>query len=369
MADTNVTITLRELDLDQEIGFAKGGWYSPTEILQRVQELGVEEVTAAAVDRAARYYDLARVHELLHCLDVGFGSAELVRQLAHDPQAQQKIGYTFPHQEDSLPEQQVAFLSGLFHDIIVGYQGNTITKTSPEREIIGFIAPAEEKKVKGKPQYIKDAIGDDLRGAIQLYWCGQRIPAWLAVRAGDELLAGSDLKVLGEPKKLLGQFSPYKILDAIWYHDGNYPLRGFAEADAILGDRVRLYEQQQVPLEVIGAGIQKLLGYTEVDPQWEERSTKPDAAYLEKMVTKKAGPFLQAIAGTSTYDFVREDLSSRGRGKRTLVSPAFWRGVDLMPVALEQARADNEVNNAFSHELATLQQRLQHLEQYRGSSA
>ena len=367
MDTPTLTTKLNELNIDQEQGFAQGGWYSPAEILHRVQELNVEEITDAAIGRAIEYYDPARTHELLHCVDVGFGAAELVQQIAHDKQAQQKIGVNFPHEEDSTPEQQIAFLSGLFHDIILGYRGNTLESTTPEKDILGLIPPEEEAKVKGKPQYIKDAVGDDLRGALQLYRCGQVIPGWLAMHAGEELLAGSDIPVAGKAKKkLLDQFSPYKILDAIWYHDGNYPLRGFAEADAILGDRVRLYEQQRIPLEVVGAGIQKLLGYTELDSQWEERSTKPDSAYLEKIVTKKAGPFVQAIAGTRTYQFLIEDLSSRGRGKRTVVSPAFWKGVDLMPAVLEQAQAHNDINEAFKDECSTLYQRLQQIQQYRG---
>ena len=318
-------------------------------------------------------YDPARVHQFMHCFDVAVGSEELYIQVMTDKKARTALRIPPGAAVRESSGMEAAFLAGLGHDIILGFKGDAIAQAIPEREVLRRVQKSEREKFEGKAQYIKDAIGDDLRGAIVL--AGLKTHRFFPNGVPDsweyacqELEAGSDLQVTTKTRKSLGQFSLYKILDAIWYHDGNWPIRGYAEADALIGDRVRLFKAGAVPLEVVGAGIHKLLGYTEYDPTWAERSAKADVPYLQRMIEKKAGPFLQAIAETPTYDFVVEDLSHQGRSFRTLRSPAFRAGVELMPEVLQRASRHQEIREAYGHDLDTLMLRYEQAKQLLGGS-
>lgn len=349
---------LQTLGFDREIGISQGGWYTTQEVASRTV-FGLSHAISP-VDVVARFHDPARVHEFIHCLDVGFGAMELMLQIIKDPQARERL--SFPEEIDGTAASRAAFISGVGHDVSLSLRGDALPEVTPEQTIVQRIDAREVPKVVGKAQYHKDPVGDDLRGAlilVGLYSAAHRrgtAPSgWQ--EAVSDLEAGSDLKVNRETPRLLGRFSPYKVLDAIWYHDGNFPIRGYAEADLLVGDRIKLWEEGKVSLEVVGAGIQKLLGYTLIDERWAERSTKADPAYLEKMITKKAGPFLQAIEGTPTYDFIVDDLCHRGRSFRTLRSPAFLRGVEQMPKVLHRAYGHQEVCDAYGADLDTLTRR------------
>ena len=351
--------------LSDESGWANGGLYNPTEIVGEARHFRNFNLSylVPIVEAIKANGDPARVHEVLHCFDVGFGAAELVQHIAKDHKAQEKLGIP----PGSLTDDHIhaALLAGIGHDIILSFHLNGINDTTPEALLEARVTSETALKFKGSAQYLKDVIGDDLRGAVAIDRYGTSFPERVRKLAVDSLLNGSDLPTIGEKANLLGKFNPYKVLDAIWYHDGNYPIRGHAEADALVGDRLRLFKEGRVGLDVVAAGVKKLLGYTEQDSQWQERSSKADLAYLTKMVTKKAGAFIEAIHGTPTYFFVVDHLASLHRSIRTLESPAFWAGVDKMPLVMKDLEGTPEVRAALGGQIDTLHQRYEEVQQYR----
>jgi len=362
--------------LDTEKGMKNGGWYTPDELVEEVRKYDLEDVTSQLIYPIKWCIDENRTHELIHCFDVGLGAAELVKQVSQDSKANEKLG--IPQLTPDYTKS--AFLSGLFHDMILGFKGKEIERAITEKDLIKIVEKKEVSKFQGKAQYIKDVIGDDLRGAILLdkamwlrgfdrdLFSGQ--DTYVGGTAVHSLFNGSNLEVNSNlrlaRKCILGEFGSYKILDAIWYHDGNYPIRGYAEADAIVGDRIKLFQEGQVEIDVVEAGIKKLMTYTEQDPEWAERSKKTDAEYLTKIIDKKVGPFMQAISGTPTYDFVVDSLAARRRGHKTLKSPAFWMGVDKMSDVIDQLREVKELKDRFGPEIDLLDQRYEEIQQYKG---
>ena len=363
MAET-LTETLTEMGLGEEKG-ANNGFYTPEEITTRLATLPspslVDSVNLIFSGEIGSSTTPSRVHEALHCFDVGFGAAELVQQIANDGKAQTALGVS-PELFTSEYIQAV-FLSGLFHDISLALTGESLPVLMTNDVIKQYADPSEHHKFEGLSQVHKDAIGDDLRGAILLERYA-RIPDETRNIAAKALLAGSDLKAR-DGATPLGNFNPYKVLDAVWYHDGNYPTRGHAEADQLVGDRVELFDKGQADVAFVGKGVKKLMTYTEEDLAWETRDHTPDAAYLEKVVKKKAGDFLEVIRGTLTYDFVVSCLAARQRGSRTLQSPAFWRGVDMMGRNIKDLERRPELKAAFAEQIDTLYERLGRVQVYR----
>lgn len=311
---------------EAEKGWTNGGLYTPAEIRGRLDTFDAREPVTRLLEGLEEYVDPARDHEILHCFDVGFGAAALTRQIASDSEAMGRLGI------GEITENHIrqALYTGLAHDAALAIDANHLPKATPWGEI-ALQTGLNFRSRLARPQYAKDDIGDDLRGAILLR--DNLVGAGcIAYDATSDLLAGSDCQVhhVEQPRKLLGSVSPYKVLDAIWYHDGNWPVRGVAEGYALVGDRVELFKEGCVDEAVVIAGIEKLLKYTDPDPEWLQRDTKVDVPYLERWVAKKAGPFMQVIKGTQTYDFVVEELAAQGRGMRTVRSPAFHRGVDAM---------------------------------------
>ncbi|MFH1053397.1 MAG: hypothetical protein V1740_03180 [Candidatus Woesearchaeota archaeon] len=370
-----------ELGLQDEIGYEKGGFWTPDELLETLESISVSEDVKGLWKHLAKNIETeGRAHELIHCLDVAFGSHDLTHQFLSDSKAKEQV--LAGSETDYKPFD--AFFSGIYHDISLAFKRYKISSIISTRILTQLLDHQEQPKVidelwQVRPQYNKDPIGDDLRGyrflkesaAFMIDPLGGMLNPKF-IKACYELLKGSDLRLNQESQEflendltLLGRFSPYKILDAVWYHDGNFPIRGFAEADAIVGDRLALFEQGRVNSDVVLAGIDKLLGYTESDPQWEERSRNPDVEYLRKKVAKKAGPFMEAVEGTETFDYLVEELASQGRGFRTINSPAFWRGVDLGPGVLKRALENPQLRNLVQPQIEELQKRYEAVEQYK----
>ena len=360
----------------------------PREIVGKVKEYGIDaNHLVPLVNLIQRNGDRARAHELLHCFDVGFGAAELVQHIANDPQAQEKLGIL----PGSLNEDHIraALLAGLGHDIILSFRGSTIETTTPESLLEALVTPEAAAKFKGNAQYLKDVIGDDLRGAIVIDTYSTSFPESVRVLAVNSLLNGSDLPTIGKETNLWSKFNPYKVLDALWYNDGNYPIRGHAEADMLVGDRLSLFNRQKVNADIVVAGVKKLLGYTEQDLQqldfpngpsdtdpstmaiWQLRGIPVKSwgvsTYLKNIVAKKAGAFLDTIEGTQTYDFVVYDLASRGRGECAVRSPAFWAGVDKMPKIIGNLQESGVCGGPFEtiKDIETLSRRYEEVQQYR----
>ncbi len=354
---------LNRIGFGNEPSFIDGGLYSVSDLAERSTALGMADSVGGVLGAAASSVAQGRTHELLHCFDVGFGAAALVKNIREDGNAQRKLGLS----DDALTDDAVrsAFLAGLFHDIILSYDGSRLEGATPESTIEAVVTPTAAATFQGKAQYIKDAVGDDLRGALVLKASSSHLNPGVCRAAVQLLLSGSDIKLREEPQSAFGRLNPYKVLDAIWYHDGNYPIRGHAEADALVGDRLRLFKEGRVGIEVVEAGIKKLLGYTEQDPRWAERSERPDAEYLVRMVKKKAGTFLDDVAGTDTYAFVVDGLASQRRSKRTLRSPAFWAGVDMMPCVIAQLKGNAQLRASSGEAIDILQQRYDEVQQYR----
>ena len=359
---------VESLVLQDEKGLAQGGWWNSRDI-----QMLPHRLVALAEQALAPFTDYVevdgRVHEVIHCLDVALGSYQLGEEI-------NRCGITLPCLSDNavcyggLPP----FLSGLFHDLSLGFKANRLSDVTP----IGDIGEVIEGSVDLEdPQYNKDMIGYDLRGAILLRKLrkffqnpSDPLDESTIVVATEDLLRGSDLPVRPEIFQFPPRFLLYKVLDAVWYHDGNYPIRGHAEADMLVGDRVSLFEEGKVPIEAVADGIRKLLTYTEIDPAWETRSHAVDYEYLRKIVDKKTkGPlfdgFLTTYEGTSVHDYVVNELASQGRSLRCINSPAFWRGVDKMPRVLEGVATNNVLYQEFREQIATLQGRYVEAEQLR----
>lgn len=328
-----LTQALDSLGFAREKGWKHDGLYTSTEIVERVEEYGLVQPIGSFL----RYLvdnDLGnegkQAHEVLHCFDVGLGAAALTRQIAEDGEAQHKLGLDEVTEEDV----QAALLSGVLHDMALAFGTSALPVVTPLDAIAALVAPEEVAKFSGKTQFAKDVIGDDLRGAVLLDRYGGAFSEGVRGKAYADLLAGADLTVRSGGHVLLNTVSPYKVLDALWYHDGNLPVRGFAEAYPLVYDRAKLFLEGRINQEELQRGIKKLLAYTEEDPAWEQRDTAVDVPYLEKMVKKKAGDFMELVKGTQTYQFVVDELAAQGRGKRTLNSPVFCVGVDAMQETL-----------------------------------
>ena len=308
----------------------ESGSLAPDELTKMTQDYSRAEVVLPLIKLVEQYKNVGAGHEVLHCFDVAKGSVELLKELQDAGIAEDKY---FPHTTED------AFLAGVLHDL------GLALKPEAFEEILGFRLALEDMIKRehhyvltgggnpDKPLYNKGPVEDDLFGAALLSVSG------LGLRndVRTALLSSLDAKTKA---KLTVQTNDLpqlpKVLDAIWYHDGNLPIRGHAEAAMLVGDRLSFYEQGRLTSVDIKQGVDKLLGYTVLEDGWEERSTKTDPAYMEKWIDKKAPGFVALVRGTRVYDFLVEDLVPRGRSVKTMSSPAFWRAVDAMNYVVEQ---------------------------------
>lgn len=351
------------------------GWYTPADLRPGLGANRYDEL-AILLEPLVPLLDVdGRGHELIHCLDVGIGAKTLATTAWTDTVLLSRHPELTTDLDIVRTAANGAFYSGVFHDLVLAVRGDLIDAAIPEREIEMLVHPDAHGEFKGKAQYLKDAVGDDLRGEILLRSAvhntlslGEDFSSEFHKRimqARQHLWEGADLPLRHPAPKSAFGFNPYKVLDAIWYHDGNSPIRGHAETDALIGDRLTLYESEKVPIDVVGAGIDKILGYTAPDPKWEARQTSNDMELLQQIIRKKAGIDLTDLSGTQTYDLIVNDLARRDRAQRTINSPAFWRGVDKMPWVIRRLEDHAELREQFGPKIDELHRRYEAVQQYR----
>jgi len=319
---------LNQIGFENEKGWSNNGFYTSTEVANMMDKYGVTQALMPTLKLLVEHGSPAGMgHEAIHCFDVADGSAELVKIL--DESGVSPDVY-FPH------DTETAFLAGVFHDIVLGLKRESLETAIP-REALETLVTPEHAITFGNVVYLKGPIEDDLFGAAMLDVCdlGDNKELQKAVISAAK---GKQIVVPTTSSTLL-----QKVLDGIWYHDGNYPIRGFAEAEMIIGQRLPLYREGLVDDAVMEQGLRKILGYVEIESDWCERSQKTDIAYLKKYLAKKAPGFLDAIKGTKAYDFVIEDLVPRQRSLRTLDSPAFAIGVDESKKLVESLQKNKEL--------------------------
>src|SRR3989338_4956631 len=244
----------------------ESGSLAPDELTKMTQDYSRAEVVLPLIKLVEQYKNVGAGHEVLHCFDVAKGSVELLKELQDAGIAEDKY---FPHTTED------AFLAGVLHDL------GLALKPEAFEEILGFRVALEDMIKRehhyvltgggnpDKPLYNKGPVEDDLFGAALLSVSG------LGLRndVRTALLSSLDAKTKA---KLTVQTNDLpqlpKVLDAIWYADGNLPLRGHAEAAMLVGDRMSFYEQGRLTSVDIKQGVDKLLGYTVLEDGWEERS-------------------------------------------------------------------------------------------------
>ncbi len=344
--------SLGNVGLSNEKGWERGGLYSPEDVVQKADKLGLTRAMVPVARLMAQYSSASRMHEFLHCFDVALGSVELLKQL-------QEAGV---NPQDYAPQNpQDAFMAGIFHDLVLGLTQSGL-ENAVSVEALNALVGAEHRVSADSTIYIKGPVEDDLYGTVLLDITGLGDNANLK----KTVISAADHGKLVVPVTQATLLQ--KVLDAIWYHDGNAPIRGHAEAEMLVGDRIDLYEQRRVDAAVVEQGIGKLLGYTVIeDDSWVERSTRTDPDYLHKMVEKKAPGFMQAVQGTRAYDFMVEDLVPRGRSMRTLTSPAFLAGVAKMSGVVRRLEQNPELKAQFGKQIDTLYQRHEQAQQIIGA--
>ncbi|MBI4152924.1 hypothetical protein HY497_00230 [Candidatus Woesearchaeota archaeon] len=364
--------SMEQLGIGKETGLEKGGFWTPDQLYEAFEyfNLGILGETytlgdelASLFGRIADHVDSTRAHELLHCATIALDSAELVRHIASDEKALDKIGVprdTVARRDMLVTPQHAnaSAVAGIFHDLALSLRQDALERTT-NSSLFGTYSP----QGFAGPQFAKDQVGDDFRGAVLLDRYHEGVFGITMELARGALLSESDVPAHeGLARKQLGNYNPYKVQDAVAYHDGNYPVRGCAEVDMLVGDRVKLYLAGQIDEATVGKGIKKAMTYTEEDPAWEERGRKTDVDYLVKMVNKKAPGFIDAIRGTQTFDFLVAQ-AARQRGMQTVNSPAYWAGVAEMRPALKALEGVTELAGKYGREVETLYKRLERLEQ------
>ncbi|MBS3121937.1 hypothetical protein J4434_03585 [Candidatus Woesearchaeota archaeon] len=332
---------LARIGFGGEIGWEMGGFYTPTEALELMERYSVTGRLIPTLRFVDEHIANGSGHETIHCFDVARGAAELVKVLDEsgvDPK------HYFPH------DPETAFIAGVFHDIVLGLRQDSLETAIP-RNILERLVTPQHASTFGDVVYLKGPIEDDLLGAAMLEVCN--LGDNLALRTAVISAAKDVPLVVPTTNATLLQ----KVLDGIWYHDGNYPLRGFAEADMIIGQRLSLYQQGKLSDEVMLQGIKKVLGYINIEDGWEERSRTTDIAYLEKILAKKAPGFLDAIRGTRAYDFVVEDLVPRERSMRTMGSTAFLEGIIVSRLTIEELQLNQRLMRIYRQEIEGLAER------------
>lgn len=336
---------LKRIGFGAEKGWEMDGFYTPTEALELMKKYSVITQLLPTLRFVDEHIANGSGHETIHCFDVARGAAELVKVLDEsgvDPK------HYFPHNPET------AFIAGVYHDIVLALKRESLETAIP-RNILERLVTPQHASTFGDVVYLKGPIEDDLLGAAMLEVCN--LGDNLALRTAVISAAKDVPLVVPTTNATLLQ----KVLDGIWYHDGNYPLRGFAEGEMILGQRLPLYEQGMLSDEIMLQGIKKVLGYINIEDGWEERSRRTDIAYLEKILGKKAPGFLDAIRGTRAYDFVVEDLVPRERSMRTLDSPAFLNGISVSRLTIEELQCNNRLMRIYRQEIEGLAERYRHV--------
>ena len=338
----NEAITLLDkIGFEKEHGLSNNGFYKSAEVVSMMESYGVTQALMPTLKVLAEHGSPTTMgHEAIHCFDVADGSAELAKVM--DEAGISTESY-FPH------DPVTAFMAGVFHDIILGFRQESLETAIP-REMVAALVTPEESARWGDVVYLKGPIADDILGAALLDVCelGDRADLKKAVISAA---TGPELAVPYTNAPLI-----QKVLDGIWFHDGNYPTRGCGEVEMILGQRLPLYREGKLSAEIMEQGIGKVLGYMEVPDGWEKRSRTTDIAYLEKKLNKKAPGFLDAVKGTRVYDFIVEDIVPRGRSFRALNSPAFWRGVDASASIIQDLIQEESLMKKYGQKIKQLEQ-------------
>lgn len=354
---------LRSLGLGDELGWEQGGFYSPSDleaVTQKYSDPRVLHPTLALLQEHGNQYS---AHELLHCFDVGKGAAELAEKLQEFNTAKRGIGRVnnyFPLD----PED--AFLAGVFHDLALAFKPSMFKDPALRLGLAELVkSEAQKAHFTEGVLYNKGPVEDDVFGAALLgrVGLGARKELGVAVISALPVEEQRGLAVPAIPLPML-----QKVLDGLWYHDGNNPVRGFAEAPMLVGDRLALYDDGVIDVTVINQGLKKLLTYTEPEQgrpadDWMFRGKITDIFYLERMLEKKAPGFIGSVKGTPVYDFIVEDLARRQRGERSLRSPAFMKGFYVMHDVLKALEARPELSAQFAQQIHELYQRHESVQQ------
>lgn len=355
--DYNFVNDLNALMLGNEEGWVRGGFYGSDELEAMTRRYSHPRVLRPLVHLLREYASLLNTHEILHCFDVGKGAAELAEKLQEFNTGKDHFNSVHPYFPQN-PED--AFLAGVFHDIALAFTPEMFTDPALRLGLAELVKDEAQKRVfTDGVLYNKGPVEDDVFGAALLgrVGLGTRTDLRTAVISA---LSAEEQQGLAVPAKPISML--HKVLDGIWYHDGNNPVRGFAEAYMLVGDRLGLYGTGQVDARVIGQGLKKLLTYTASEEgrpadDWKLRGRSTDIFYLERMVEKKAPGFIAAVKDTPVYDFIVDDLACRRRGERTLQSQAFRRAVDEMPKLLKTLEGKHELKKVFTQQIDELYRR------------
>ncbi|MBI3033006.1 hypothetical protein HYY69_06030 [Candidatus Woesearchaeota archaeon] len=344
---------LRRLGLAHELGWDRGEFYSPSELEAMTRKYSDPRVLYGLLDLLQQHGNPYSMHEVLHCFDVGKSAAELAEKLQEFNTPIRQANNYFPLD----PED--AFLAGVFHDIALAFKP-TVFEDQALRVGLAELVKSEAQKTAflDGVLYNKGAVEDDVFGRALLGKVGlsDRRDLGIAVVSALPLEEQRQLAVSAVSIPML-----HKVLDGLWYHDGNNPVRGFAEACMLVGDRLPLYDAGKINAQVVAQGVKKLLTYTEPEEGWKQRGAKTDILYMEKMVEKKAPGFIASVKGTPVYDFMVEDLACRQRGERSLQSPSFMIPFVNFPNVLGLVEQRQELKQRLSSKLDELYQRHQSL--------
>jgi hypothetical protein len=224
----NIETLMEKLGLGQEIGYKKLGFWTPQEFEKKLDENqlnkhGLKEQVIYALNAMVPLIEpRGRAHELVHCIDIAFGSQELYKQILQHEQKNPIFGLSEKHYD---PKHAVAiFMTGLLHDIVLG-----IPQQNLQNEVSGTINNFVQipNQVNQTVFYNKGPIEDEAFGAVIAHQLIKDLYS-------QEVVVSSFLKEQGLTSKrnvenVIPGFNVEKVIDAIWYHDGNFPTRGHAE--------------------------------------------------------------------------------------------------------------------------------------------
>ncbi len=347
-----------------ELGWQNSGMRTAQELTDLVVNNSSAETVLPLVRLVKNYGDRKLGHELLHCFDVAQGAVELLKQLQDAGIPEQRY---FPHTTED------AFLAGVLHDLALGLMSGAfggisgfvvalrdIIKPDYHHLIDGDKLSVKHSVFKRHPLYNKGSIEDDVFGAALLSVTGLGLRNNVRVSLLSSVDAHTKKQLTVETKDVP---QVQKVLDAIWYHDGNDPIRGFAEAEMLVGTRLSFYDARLVTDVEVEKGLDKLLAYTQDSVQgntlfqWQSCSRLTNPLYLDKMVEKKAPGFIGLVKGTTVYDFMVEELTPQGRSYRTLRSPAFLDAFFSMPEVLDKLEDRQELKTRLQPKIDELRRR------------
>tara|TARA_Y100000310_G_scaffold338648_1_gene428888 strand:+ start:1917 stop:3098 length:1182 start_codon:yes stop_codon:yes gene_type:complete len=350
--------TLDRLGLGEE-SLESGNWYNAREAALALVDNPDDPFTAKELAQVLSSIegsiDKARAHELQHCINVGVDSKNLVDAIFTEPDAWRIIsGEDLPSTEEQRHISRGALYAGVLHDLFLTLKGSDLSKVTPVANLDRIAR--NYKSDSQLPLMIKDT-DDDVAGAVLAL--EYLPPSEARDYAVAMLLAGSDSDVILPVNTKSKPFPFHKVQDAIWYHDGNYPIRGHAESEAIIGDRIKLFEEGKVSIELVEAGVTKILDYTMPDLNWHNRDHTEDREYVGKHIDKKTHTpgLVQKMIDADVYASTIGKFTAQGRSARSLQSPAFWNGVDEMPDVISRLDANPAFRESFGHKIDHLTER------------